>query len=418
MTIRKIMPADLPSVERGNFICWECTGSYDSGPPEETARKKDENAAGTRSDQYWREAWVAVDGDGQTVMSHMRADPYRIFFDGHSVPMAGIGCVWTLPHCRRRGLIRSMFAEAFKEMKERGQVFSTLFPFSQGYYRRFGYGPCHTYVEWVVPLKNIMKCDTGGTVETFRPGDDVSPYREIYDSLAPFWNGMADREDCDWAALRNLEPSKRIKYAYLWRDAAGHPGGYLVHGKEQRGTLRLLDCGGTFIARDAWAVQALLSYAASYADWYDAIKLTLPPETDLRPFLDIPVVRGSTLYDTTTLSRTLRDSSQTRIVDLPAALKLCRTQGSGALTLHVSDAACPWNHGTWRIEWENGSVTSAAPSGGEPDISMDIADCAAALMGTWDTGQFTWNPGITVHNPKAPAGGLFYRKPWQTADFF
>jgi predicted acetyltransferase len=413
MTIRKIMPQDFPSIERGNFLCWEGTGSYSADPPETIAQKRDGNAANSRDDKYWRETWVALDDDGETVISHMRADPYRIFFDGQSVPMAGVGGVWTLPHHRRRGAVRALFAKAFGEMRERGQIFSTLFPFAPDYYRKFGYGACHTFVEWIIPFKSLKRAEPSGTIENYRAGDDIAPYKGLYDAIAPLWNGMMDREDVDWVSLRNLDPAKRVRYAYLWRDGGGSPGGYFIHGKETRDGVRLLDCGGAFAAKDAQAVRALLGCIAAYADWYDAVRFTLPPDFDLLPFLHGPVMNEGS-----GITRTLRDSAQTRIVDLPAALKLCRTAGGGALTLGVTDNACPWNHGVWRVEWEGGGVTSAEPSGGSPDISMDIADVSAALMGAWDARQLAWNPNISIHGGSAPLGGLFYRKPWQTQDTF
>jgi hypothetical protein len=99
-------------------------------------------------------------------------------------------------------------------------------------------------------------------------------------------------------------------------------------------------------------------------------------------------------------------------------LKLCRTRGNGALLLGILDATCPWNQNVWRVEWEDGMVTTVSLSDDMPDISMDIADCSAALCGTWDARQLAWNPDIAIHHADAPIDGLFYRKPWQTQDFF
>jgi predicted acetyltransferase len=349
---------------------------------------------------------VAADHDG-AIVSYMEAIPYRVFFDGHSVPMCGIGGVRTVPHHRRRGTVRAMFGQAFGEMKERGQIFSVLFPFSPAYYRKFGYGPCHTYAEWIIPFQNLMGADPGG-IEWFRPGGDTAPYKEIYGAVAPSWNGMLDRGEEDWDGLRNLDPAKKVKYAYLWREGGGAPGGYFIHGKETRDGKRLFDCGGAFFARDPGAVRALLGFIATYADWYDAVRLTLPPDFDLTPYL----------RDSNGLACALRCSAQTRIIDLPAALKLCRAKGSGALTLGVDDAMCPWNRGVWRVEWEDGAAASVSPSQDQPGIRMDIADVSAALMGMWDADRLAWNPNITIHRADAPLGGLFYRKPWQTADSF
>ncbi len=100
--------------------------------------KQIKESPSSRPDHYSLCRWAAFDDDG-TMMGSISTYPYQIRFDGKSVGMSGIGFVSTLPGYRRRGAIRGCFEQAFREMKELGQVFSALYPFSVEYYRQFGY---------------------------------------------------------------------------------------------------------------------------------------------------------------------------------------------------------------------------------------------------------------------------------------
>ncbi len=52
----------------------------------------------------------------------------------------------------------------------------------------------------------------------------------------------------------------------------------------------------------------------------------------------------------------------------------------GAFTVAISDAAAPWNQGTWRIECSGGKL-SALKADGAADLSMDAATFAALYDG-------------------------------------
>ena len=52
----------------------------------------------------------------------------------------------------------------------------------------------------------------------------------------------------------------------------------------------------------------------------------------------------------------------------------------GRLTLHVSDAFCPWNEGSYELEAE-ADVAQCRRSQKSPDLEIDAADLAAAYLG-------------------------------------
>ena len=52
----------------------------------------------------------------------------------------------------------------------------------------------------------------------------------------------------------------------------------------------------------------------------------------------------------------------------------------GAFTLALTDAACPWNTGTWRIE-SSGGALQATKADGAGDLSMEAATFAGIYDG-------------------------------------
>jgi predicted acetyltransferase len=72
-----------------------------------------------------------------------------------------------------------------------------------------------------------------------------------------------------------------------------------------------------------------------------------------------------------------------RIVDLPRAIEarpaLAAASGHG-VTVGISDAAAPWNAGSWRIECREGRMT-AERTPEAPEAELDIAALAALYNG-------------------------------------
>jgi predicted acetyltransferase len=80
------------------------------------------------------------------------------------------------------------------------------------------------------------------------------------------------------------------------------------------------------------------------------------------------------------------DGIWVRLVDLPAALAARRYWSAGELVLEVADAFCPWNAGRWRLAARGEPGEAAARierTDAAPDLALDVADLAAAYLGTF-----------------------------------
>ena len=73
---------------------------------------------------------------------------FQMRYEGHDVPMVGVGGVASLPEYRYGGAVRQIFHTALEWMWDQGAVFSTLYPFSHSYYRKFGYELCQLVTQY------------------------------------------------------------------------------------------------------------------------------------------------------------------------------------------------------------------------------------------------------------------------------
>lgn len=86
------------------------------------------------------ENWALTIKDGDQVVSTMSfATTFSNLIRGVELPFAGVWGVATAPTHRGRGMVRALFTEAHKKMKEEGLVLSILDPRSVQLYEKLGY---------------------------------------------------------------------------------------------------------------------------------------------------------------------------------------------------------------------------------------------------------------------------------------
>jgi GNAT superfamily N-acetyltransferase len=83
--------------------------------------------------------WVARDGGAPVAC--VQIFPRRIRLLGHSVPMGGIGSVFTHPDHRRKGLATELLGRAAAAMREAGMELSLLFSDLHDFYGQWGWRP-------------------------------------------------------------------------------------------------------------------------------------------------------------------------------------------------------------------------------------------------------------------------------------
>ncbi|NLY88322.1 MAG: GNAT family N-acetyltransferase [Firmicutes bacterium] len=164
--------------------------------------------------------------DGRRLVSSLKINPFEIFFCGRPVKMGGIGAVATLPEYRRRKLVAALFERALTVMRERGDIFSMLGPFSYEFYRKFGWELAFHCREYTVSVDDFA--GFGGSAGRFLPltAADLPRVKTIYEEYMAGYNGALKRSDNWWRyLLKKLE--KQGFHFYGYENDRGQLEGYL-----------------------------------------------------------------------------------------------------------------------------------------------------------------------------------------------
>ena len=127
-----------------------------------------------------------------------------------------------------------------------------------------------------------------------------------------------------------------------------------------------------FVALTADAYQGLMRYLLSH-DLTEEIFWFGPQDDPLAYAVD----------DSYQVKREYMDNMMLRVVDVESAVTArpaAPGAPEGALSMGISDAAAPWNQGTWRLESSGGKL-SAKKADGAADLLMEAATFAAVYDG-------------------------------------
>ena len=89
MIVRKIRPEELKRTRELFSVAFDYP--YDCKDSKEEVYKKVTENPETREDAYPLDKYAAFEDDDETMFSCLSAIRYPMSFDGHRVPMAGIG---------------------------------------------------------------------------------------------------------------------------------------------------------------------------------------------------------------------------------------------------------------------------------------------------------------------------------------
>lgn len=398
MTVRQLQPHELWQARLINAVAFE-------SPFDMEKEREKSKAEKPQSNTDW---WAAFDGSSPCACLAM--NHYQVHFDGHTVGLGGVGGVASLPAQRRGGAIRACMQASLEDLYDRGCLLSALYPFSTGYYEKFGYANSVGCQLWHVPMGSLPTGDFGGKVRQLFPGDGLSPLLDVYNAFYAGCNLAARREAYDPELLeKDLLAEKR--YIYLWEDEKGQPASFCIVGRDGSELNARPDFGtrNAFLFRDAHAFQALAAFLRrSFSAYYKALRFSLPNWAAVAPLLaECADVKVESFFN-----------GMVRAVNAEKLLALCVCKGDGALTLQVNDPMLPQNQGPFRLTFQAGAPNQVERVQAPPDITLGPGRLAALLCGVHHIQELRWMPDIAIHNPAAPFAQVFYPKPCHLAELF
>ena len=314
---------------------------------------------------------------------------------GAQVPHAAVTHIGVLPTHTRRGVISGLVHRQLRDARDRGEVIATLRASEATIYGRFGYGVASTSVSVDVDVRRAAfrpDVPVAGPVRLLTYPDAWNVLAQIHSRHLPPRPGTIDRSEYWWNSRR-------------WRaDSLTDPMYVAVHGEpgQEDGFVRYhpVDTHEWFTSRNRTVVvdDFFAPSPEAYAglirfllrlDLVDTLRFTALPEDDPLPLV---------LTDARAVQvRSVSDETWLRILDLDRALAARTYRGSGSVTVEVSDSVLTDNAGVFDIS-ADGAVRTTGPA----DLSVDVADLGALLLGgtTWHRMVAAGRVGVRV--PEAP----------------
>ncbi|MBW3657309.1 MAG: GNAT family N-acetyltransferase [Actinobacteria bacterium] len=313
--------------------------------------------------------------DGERIVANSGVFSFDVSLPGGSRrPCAGVTTVGVASDWRRRGLLGRMMRTMLDQARERQEPFAALYASEATIYGRYGFGIAAPHVEVVadtvrarierpIGTDDVALLDVPGALASFPPVFDAARHqRGGMMSLDAWWK--------PW--LENDEPDERDGYSP--RFLASVPGrGFAIYRWKEHFD-HMTPSGDVevtmLVATDPEAESALWEFVFSIDLTVKVRSFMRPPDDALLHLVDNRAVVRDTGSEHLYL----------RLVDLPEALTARAYAADGEVAFTVTDASCPWNAGTWRLQVVDGTATCEKVDG-HGDVALDVAELASITLG-------------------------------------
>ena len=333
-------------------------------------------------------------GYGNPATSAMVIHDFDTWFDGHLVKTTGVGGVASMPEARGQGGIRDIFAALLPAWRENDVVFSSLYPFSHVFYRKFGYELVQRGHEYTIPMESLKDFRCEHPVELVT---DAETLKDMYRDFGSKQNLCICRKDSQWDRVAK-DPYKIRRYTYRIGDVAFITFKPVDPEGKNGYTLRVLD----IVYRDAAALRSALGFLYSLRAQYFEVTLKLPASVPLMHM--IPECYNVQLE--------VNANGMARIVNVPRALELMRYPArSGTFSVQVTDDSLPINTGCYLVHFAGGSAISVEKIEGcaDPDLTVSVQVLTQLVVGALTVDEALYLEGVQCPDP-ACLRDVFVRK--------
>lgn len=202
-----------------------------------------------------------------TISHHLLATPFKMRLFNQEIPITGVGYVATLPEYRGGGGIRQLFDNLFQTLSLENIPVSFLAPFSQTFYRQFGYE--NVCQHWVYTFNKelfafLPKTKEGKYERQILNNAVLAKIQSIYETSLAMQNGSLQREEW-WYQYKTL---KYPNNTYVVFYSHCHKDSYMIYH---------MDGDTFFIDELAYTTKeqliALLNFAKSHQMTFNKFKL-------------------------------------------------------------------------------------------------------------------------------------------------
>jgi GNAT superfamily N-acetyltransferase len=329
-----------------------------------------------------REDW------SQRILSRVGASYYALFEDdapvaitccpslvqnvrGKIFRMGGFADVSTHPKARRKGYSRQLIRYALRELRDQGNVFSSLYPFRESFYERLGFitFPLSRKAIFKPPvLASFLNRYLPGEVDQVLSGDGYETYRHYIEQMMPAVHGMAMFVDSQKASAQGNRS---------WLILARHNDetiGLMMYNLQGEEMMKLNLRAFRFYYKNSLGKYLLLNWIARHIDQAERTEVWLPAYEQPNTWLPDLQIQLEPVFV----------AAMGRILDITHINGMeC---GEGKIDVRISDPDCPWNEATWRLEGIDGVLKISTSR--SADCHLAIQGLSALVYGTNDPQDF------------------------------
>lgn len=326
--------------------------------------------------------------DDNVLTACMELPKYQVRYEGTWVDMVGVGGVASLPEHRFGGAVRQILTEALRKMFEGGAVFSSLYPFSHPYYRKFGYELCQMSTEYEIPIEALASFRYAGKARMIQPGESIDAIKTVFEAHFLRYNMPIRREDRHFENVLGKDSYKERVYTYVLEDETG-PSAYVVLATaEDAGSSQKVGHVREIAFVRPTGLSDVLGLLYRFAAQYGKVRMTLPG--------DIPLC--AVVSESYELKGTYRNQHMTRVIDAKKALELKRHFDGAAYTVRVRDDIIEENDGLFCVTCKDGAVSVQRSAAADmADLDVDVRTFAQLLLGFLTIDEAMYKKDVTVH---------------------
>jgi predicted acetyltransferase len=348
----------------------------------------------------------------KVLSSFLMLNPFTIQYFGKTLKMGGIGYVASLPEYRGQGGIGQLIRESFSYMHEEKVLVSNLAPFSESFYRHFGYEDTIYQKCYDIPAAAFqsLKSETSGKL--FR-GSWQDPFVSVQVTklhqqqlLTGSEVGTINREAWWWNRRAAYDNNQLFA---LSLDDNGEASGYVTYVR-QGSVFKVTEMCYT----TGMALRQLMTFLKSHVSSFKTFSYAGAAHEQLERLFG----------ETREIQITYQPYMMSRIIDFPQLLaKTPFLKEVDSLVLEVTeDKDCPWNTGKWLVESNRvieatDDLNTIAKTSRESMLTGSIQSFSALLLGT-----LTIEEGLLLNlfttNDELALKGLFPKGNISFYDYF
>lgn len=289
---------------------------------------------------------------------------------GNPIPFAGVWAVATAEEHRRKGILKSIYKIAFKDMKEKELVLSILepspYPGAQIAYEKLGYALAETYSIYEFP-PDALRTVEGKHSISVRELTDTKDHK-IIDSLSKEMAQFGSRVFVfPWMHIGSIE-----KGGFYLFEKDSKPVGcaWLVFSEESNG--KILTIYSNYLSSLS-VFPSVVELVRKMSSDCNTVKWVADPQYPLLEYIQ----------NIQKLTTKISGKMMMRIVDF---VKFCTSikvgdSCNGNLVVKLIDKECPWNEGVFSLSIDNGSMLVEKTDSSRPDITLEPYALSQVIAG-------------------------------------